>query len=292
LFDWNSKQRGHEEVRLRRYLLGELDDQMMDQVEIRLLRDKNYADLLLMTEDNLIDDYVFEGLSESELESFKSKFLVNDERRNKIMIARAMEVYVDERSGNQPDREPARLSQLWHNSVPFLQHHKLAVAFSVLIIVLLAIFVPLLLSSLAPDGGRSPLQARRADIERRITELNRKNTAAQQLVQVFLQPLVLREGSEIRKLVTTNETRPININLQLPSGNRHQNYRAVVQTVEGTELFAIADLKAGEGAESSIVAFKLTADVLPQGDYQIKLLADSSENITSEVARYNLRVIH
>jgi hypothetical protein len=292
LFDWNSKQRGDEEVRLRRYLLGELDDPIMDQVEIRLLRDKNYADLLVTTEDNLIDDYVFEGLSESELESFKSKFLVSDERRNKIMIARAMEVYVGERSGHQPEPEPATLSQVWHPSMRFLKDHKLAVAFSVLIVVLLAIFVPLLLRSLAPDGGMSPLQARRADIERRIAELNRQNSDAGQLVQVFLQPLVLREGSEIRKLLITSETRPVNINLQLPSGNRHEKYRAVVQTVEGTELFAIADLKAGQGVGSSIVAFKLTADVLPQGDYQIKLLADSSENVTSEVARYNLRVIH
>gem|GEM_PF-1360851 len=292
MFDWNSKRRGDEEVRLRRYLLGELDDQTMDQVEIRLLRDESYADLLVTTEDNLIDDYVFEGLSESELESFRSKFLVNDERRNKIMIARAMEVYVDERSGHQPEPEPVTLSQRWHNSLRFLQHHKLTVAFSVLIIVLLAIFVPLLLRSLARDGGMSPLQARRADIERRIAELNRQNTDARQLVQVFLQPLVLREGNEIRKLVITSETEPVNINLQLPPGNRYEKYRAVMQTVEGTELFAIADLKAGEGVGSSIVAFKLAADVLPQGDYQIKLLADSSENVTSEVARYNLRVIH
>ncbi len=284
------KRRIDEELLLRRYLLGDLDEPMMDQVEVRLLRDQKYADRLSAAEDNLIDDYVFECLSESERKSFNTNFLVNDERRHKIMIARAMEVYVGERSGQEAGHERFTLSQLWHNSIRFLQAHKLLVALAVLLIVLLPVFVPRIVRPLIPNGSISPLKAQRTDVERRIRELNQSNNDTRSLVQIILQPLVLREGNEIRKLVITRETILVNINLQLPPGNRYRKYRAIFQTVEGTELFAIDDLKAGQGEGEGLVAFIVPTDILPQGDYEIELIA-GSENVTTEVARYNLRVI-
>jgi len=285
------KQRSDEELLLRRYLLGDLDEPMMDQVEVRLLCDRKYADRLSAAEDNLIDDYVFECLSEAERKSFNTNFLVNDERRNKIVIARAMEVYVGERSGPETVPERFTLSQLWHNSIRFLQTHKLPVALASLLIVLLAVFVPRMVRSLIPNGSISPLNAQRTDIERRIRELNQSKNDTRPLVQIILQPLVLREGNEIRKLVITREATLVNINLQLPPGNRYEKYRAIFQTVEGTELFEIYDLKVGEGVGSSIVAFRVAADILPQGDYQIELIANTSANVRTEIARYNLRVI-
>jgi hypothetical protein len=59
-----------------------------------------------------------------------------------------------------------------------------------------------------------------------------------------------------------------------------------VQTVEEKELFEVTDLKGSEG----VVTFKVTTDILRYGDYQIALIADTAENVRSEVARYNLRV--
>src|ERR1044072_1658680 len=269
------KQRSDEELLFRRYLLGDLDEPMMDQVEVRFLRDRKYADRLSAAEDNLIDDYVFECLSEAERKSFNTNFLVNDERHNKIMIARAMKVYVGERSGPETVPERFTLSQLWHNSIRFLQTHTLPVALAVLLIGLLGVFVPRMVRSLIPNGSISPLNAQRTDIERRIRELNQSNNDTRPLVQIILQPVVLRDGNEIRKLVITREATLVNINLQLPPGNRYRKYRAIFQTVEGTALFAIDDLKAGQGEGEGLVAFIVPTDILPQGDYEIELIAGS-----------------
>jgi hypothetical protein len=284
------KERSDEELKLRRYLLGDLDETMMDEVEVCLLRDSKYADRLSAAEDNLIDDYVFEALSEPERERFNTNFLVNDERRNKILIARAMEVYVGEHPAKHPIHHPLMLSQLWHNSIRFLQGHKLSVVFTVLIIVLLAVFVSRIIRSRAWDDQIARVSTQHSDVER-IKELNRQNNPIQPALQITLQPLVLRENSEIARLVLTRDPTVIGINLQLPPGNRFEEYRAVLQTVEGSQLFAIDHLKAGEGIASRIVPLKLTGDVLSQGDYQIQLMGSTSENIPSEVARYNLRVI-
>jgi len=274
---------------LRRYLLGELDEQMMDQVTARMLRDKIYAERVLVAEDNLIDDYVFEGLSERELESFNSSFLINDERRKKITIARAMEVYVGERAALRPIREPLTLTQIWHNSVRFIQSHKLAVVLSGLVILFLGLLVPLVLNSLAPDRAIPPINAQRSDLEQRIAELNeRSNERSNERpsAHVTLLPLVFRESSNIPKLEVGKDTQVIAINLQLPPGNRYERYRAVIQRVEGGEPFNV-DLGPGGGG---ILTFKLTTDMMPIGDYEIQLMGINA-NGTSDLARYVLRVI-
>jgi hypothetical protein len=287
LYGWNIKLRNDEELMLRRYLLGDLDEPMTAEIEIRLLEDSKYAGRLSTVEDNLVDDYVFEILSEPERKSFNANFLVNNERRNKIMMAQAMKLYLGERSGQGTVHERFSLSQLWHISVHFLQAHKLPVILSVVVITVLAILVPHLIMLLAPNVGVSPLNAQRTDIERRIAELNRHNNDTRPLVQISLQPLVLRESNGIGKLVVNRNTAFVSINLQLPPGIGYDKYRAMVQTIEGKELFAIDNLKSAEG----VVTFKMTADILRSGDYQIELIAETHANITGEVARYNLRVI-
>lgn len=270
---------------LRRYLLGELDQQMMDQVTARMLRDKDYAERVLTAEDNLIDDYVFEGLSERELESFNSSFLINDERRKKITIARTMEVYLGERAEQQPIHGARGLAEIWHHSVRFIQSHKLAVALSVLVVLTLGLLVPLVLNSLAPGRAISPINAQRSDLELRIAALNERSNERPS-TQVTLLPVILRESSTISKLQVGKDTQVIGISLQLPPGNRYERYRTVVQRVEGGEPFNV-DLRPDDGG---ILTFKLTTDMLPLGDYEIQLMGIHA-NGTSDLARYVLRVI-
>jgi hypothetical protein len=281
------KKRSDEELVLRGYLLGNLDEAVLDDVESRLLDDKAYVARLSLAEDNLIDDYVFNGLSESERESFHTNFLVNEERRNKILIARALEVYVGEE--RQPVREPSTLTQLWYDSILFVQMHKLWVAFSVVVIVLLAVFVPRMLRSVAPPGAVSPLNAQRANIERQLAELNRYNNNYPALEET-VPPFLLREDSVMPKVLVTKDIKVISLKLQLPQGNRYERYRAIVQTAEDVELFSVSDLKTNASTAGEAVTLKVTADVLPTGDYQIRLMSGASEG--SEVALYTLRIIH
>lgn len=286
--EWKMKKRSDEEPVLRGYLLGNLDEAVLDEVESRLLRDEAYVGRLSQAEDNLIDDYVFNGLSESERKSFDANFLINEKRRKKILIARALGVYV----GEKPVREHFTLAQLWHDSIVFVQMHKLWVALSVVVvIVLLAVLVPRMLRSVAPPGAVSPLNAQRANIERQLAELNRHNNNHPAL-EVRVSPFLNREDSVMSKLVVTSDTKLISLNLQLPPGNRYERYRAIVQTVEGIELFSVSDLKNNRSTAGEAVTLKLTPDVLPPEDYQIQLMGGASEGFTSDVARYSLRITH
>ncbi|HMV81931.1 MAG TPA: CHAT domain-containing protein [Blastocatellia bacterium] len=83
--NWNLE----EENKIRRYLLGDLPDEVKQQVEENLLQDDEYADWLLVIEDELVDDYERAGLPAEERQLFEQHFLTTPERRQKLLIARS-----------------------------------------------------------------------------------------------------------------------------------------------------------------------------------------------------------
>jgi hypothetical protein len=281
------KERNNEESVMRGYLLGDVDESVLEQIEDRLLRDKAYAERLSAAEDNLIDDYVFDGLSENEREKFHANFLIDNDRRNKIRIAQAFEAYVGDKLPQQP-RDYLTPAELWHTSLLFIQRHKVVLTCSAVAIVLLAVLIPKL-KVIAPNSVVSQINAQRDDLERRLDLLNQNGNDNQPAVEATLQSKRFREGSETQRVVVPKSVRFIKLTLQLGEVNHYQKYRASVQNVEGTELFKVNNLKTDA---NGAVVLKLTVDALAPGDYQIQLMGGASEKTMSNVALYHLRVIH
>lgn len=80
--NWNLE----EENKIRRYLLGDLPEEAKQQVEENLLRDDEYADWLLVVEDELIDNYVQGALLEHERILFEQNFSMTPRRHEKLML--------------------------------------------------------------------------------------------------------------------------------------------------------------------------------------------------------------
>lgn len=81
-----------EENKIRRYLLGDLPADAAQQVEENLLRDDEYADWVLVVEDELIDDYARGSLVERDCELFEQQ-LLTPARREKLLLAQAATKY-------------------------------------------------------------------------------------------------------------------------------------------------------------------------------------------------------
>ena len=80
---------------IRQYLLGEVTrESRLRRIEEMILTDEAFYEELLVSEDELIDEYVRESLSASERERFESHFLSTPERRRKLKFARALRRYV------------------------------------------------------------------------------------------------------------------------------------------------------------------------------------------------------
>jgi hypothetical protein len=84
-----------QEAELRRYLLGQLTQEEQVLIEQRLFLDSDYAQLAKGVEDDLIDDYVHDDLTEAEREEFGNRFLNRPEYSDDINIAQALDRYLD-----------------------------------------------------------------------------------------------------------------------------------------------------------------------------------------------------
>ncbi len=100
------------QARLRRYLLGQLDDDGRVKIEADLLRTGELFEELLVTEDKLVDEYVSGKLSGDELIGFEQHFLAHLERQQKLRFGRAFNRYLSSQAS------PSAVSELPANPLP------------------------------------------------------------------------------------------------------------------------------------------------------------------------------
>jgi len=284
----------YDEGVIRSYLLGDLDETLREQIEELLLCDDSFADKLSAAQDNLIDDYVYGALTEGECETFQKNFVVNEERRKKIQIARAVEVYLAE----NPERLPVLGNSFWFPAQLlrrislFLQRNKVWVTISLAAALLLVFLAPRAMRMLIPNSRVSPLNARRATMESEIAKLSRGRSLPANVVtfEVALQPTLLREGGEMKRVFLTKNIKFVRLKLKLPSG-KYELYRAVCKTVEGEELFQISDLRPEPEGDSGTILLIIPAEFLSVGDYQIEVNGIAADGSLAESGRYYVRII-
>lgn len=83
-----------DQATIRQYLLGKLTGDSQQKVEERLLTEDDLFEELEIAEDELIDEYLAEKLSEDERERFEQNFLATPERQQKVRFSRSLNRYV------------------------------------------------------------------------------------------------------------------------------------------------------------------------------------------------------
>jgi CHAT domain-containing protein len=91
-----------EQARLRSYILGDIGDQELPAIEMRLMADEDYFQEFTMAEEDLIQDYINGNLNPPEREKFEKRFLVSEENIGKVRFARALQKAADEANDALP----------------------------------------------------------------------------------------------------------------------------------------------------------------------------------------------
>jgi len=92
----------NEQTAIRQYLLQQLSGAEHEAFELRLLADDALADELEIVEDELIDEFLANELSEEDRESFAETFLAHPERLRKLRGAQALKRHLETRSPPKP----------------------------------------------------------------------------------------------------------------------------------------------------------------------------------------------
>jgi hypothetical protein len=268
-------------------LLGDLDDREHETIEEHLLTDRAFEARLTDAETALIDDYVFDLLSDSEAEKFRTNFILNDERRKQLLVAKALKTYV---SDPQPVPTNAgwqfrQLPQFLRYAVSIVQRHKVLVTLSVVAVLLLLVFTPLLIKVLRTPGQPD----HRTEIERALVQLNHAPPpiTKESSAEITLQPTLLRNTSKLKKVTLTAETKFVRLQLE-NDGNPAETYQVSIRKIGEAELFVIGELRPESSAYIRVI---IPAEFLPRADYQIELYGSSAVGKPQQLATYYLRVL-
>jgi len=241
---------------LRLYLLGAADAGSQDDIEQRLFSDDQvFWERLSIAEDDLIDDYAARALDEDARRQFETHFLCTAERRDKLQFALALREYARE---ERADRTGA---VSWLRAPSALPRWAVAAAASLLVL------VPGVIWQFAP-GGRTPA-----------------------VVSVSLAPGMLRDaGAEIARVVPAPGCQVMHLDLTAGS-EPYSGYAATVFGVNGEAIWSQHKLSGVRREGAIAVRLTLPCDLLPEGDYWVRLSGLSPGQEPAPLDRYDIRVL-
>lgn len=274
-----------EETRaLKEYLLGQLTPERGAPLEERLLTDRAFYEELSAAEDELIDLYLEGDLDAADRAAFESHFLSAPERQRKINFARALRRYVateaaapaeavedaaDPQAEAPPEAPPPELgpTPLRRNRFPMLFARRPALAFSLAA----ALLVSVAAVSWLAVGRR--------------TSQSPRNVYA-----VTLTTGLTRDSGETRRVTPPDGADTLRLRLELPADADYASYRFELQTPEGRTVHTGDHLKPAETDGRPAVEADVPTELLPAGDYQLKLSGLSTGGDAEPVGRYPFRI--
>ena len=241
---------------IKSYLLGQTTEQEVSDVEARLLTDREFYDELSIVEDELIDQYLGGGLSDTERLSFESHFVSSPERRQKVRFARALKKHVSE-SAVQANHTRSRFT--FPFQVPSLPYATV----SLVLVVVAASY---------------------------LTYRYWPRTESGEVFLVTLNPGPLTRGEgDVREFSVASGVGTVRLQLNLPK-NEYPTYEAVVRNSSLGTVVTARNLKPQTINSFAAVTMDVKANLLAPGDYRVNLSGTTADNRTESVATFSFTV--
>lgn len=261
------------DARLREFLLGKLDDEDRARIEDLFLTDPSTRERVLALEEELIEDYLEDGLSQEDKERFLALYAQTSEQQLRIRISGAIKDWAI-REARAP-RSITTRRPVWNRLWTWLRlkpHFLVPIAVTTVIAVVLA--VALLNSRM---GQRKHLA-----IEQELAQLNSPASlreAAPGMTSFDLSPVTVRSEETQNQIKIPAGTRVIELRLPWIQKERYSSYDAEVRRLRDDKTFTIRNL-VGE-SDGGALRLRLLADLLTRGNYQINVTGTSPGGLSS-----------
>ena len=270
---------------LREFLLGKLTDEDRERIEGLFLTDSQTKERVLALEQDLVDDYLEDGLSQGDKERFVSRYAQTDEQRRKLRITGAIKDWAvrEARAPHQAAPAVSIWSRLW-TWLRFKPRFFIPIAVTT---VVAAVFAIVWLN------GRIE-QRKHLAIEQELAQLNSPASMRDvppQINPFDLRPVSVRSGQPQAELRIPVEIRFIELRLPWIQTERYSMYQAEVRRVDDREAFTISNLQA-ESNGLYTIRLRLPAQMLTRGDYQIKLTGVAADGSAKSSEEYSFVVIN
>ena len=294
---------------LVRYLLGRLPEAEQQQIEQRAFDDDEFYQTLLEVEDDLRCAYAQGTLPLSEKQQFEKRFLIFDDERNRVALAREM---IAELPGTRTAKasRPASnrlergtgglLGRLLGMPIPAMGFAMGAAALLVVAGLVWLLFETTRLRTQinqlqaekatteneleqrsADERARAEQLAKQLEVERDLrAELedelseDRVQTTEQpgrlSVVGLLLSPGRIRGGGDTKRLDVPAGVKRVQLQLQL-TGEVSSGYRAVVMNSEGNEVWTRISLRPRRDGARADILLSIPARLFAEDDYELRL---------------------
>jgi hypothetical protein len=273
-----------EQLFIRQYLLGELDEDDREQLEQRVITDADYKEKVLIKEEDLLEDFVNGSLSPRELELFTRKYSSSPDQWRKVKIARALRDY----AANHPVvAQPMVMHKTWGKSImEFFQARsrfgKLSLAaLGLLLIAGGSLFLFWLLQQKGSDF----------DVLLRLNKANSEILKPDSSVAAVSLPALLLRGkaSEPRTITINQQIKTVQLQIQDPSGGTHL-FRATLKDATNREVFTLDELRGRQLSQQSLLVLQIPVQMLVPQDYQLEISEKEPGGVYSTPITYYLHV--
>jgi len=238
---------------------------------------------VLAVEQDLIDDYLEDSLSQGDKERFLSRYAQTDEQRRKLRITGAIKDWAV-REARAPHL-PAPKVSIWSRFWTWLQlkpRFLVPIAVTIVIAVVLAI---VWLNSRTEER-------KHLAIEQELAQLNSPTSLREvppQMTSFDLRPVAVRSVEQQVELRISAEIRLIELHLPWIRNERYPMYKARVQRLGDRESFTVPNLQAESDGRYTI-RLRLPTQMLRRGQYQINLTGIAADGSASSSEEYSFAV--
>lgn len=253
------------DLQLKQYLLGGLDEQIEEEIGLRIISDEMLEEKLLIAENDLIEDFLDENLSPEEVELFYQNYLICDSRKKQLEEVDFFKWYSRKKFQTEVPVEKEEYAESFWKKIQKSIGLKLRFAVPVLIVLIIAAFG---FYFFYPANQSSPL-------EREFAELNRQDFADTEkfsgILNVGLISGTYRDSGAIRKLEAKNLSDKIFFRLALPSNIPETERLKAEVSRDGQTIFQLPETRVYHNRSGQEIRLLLPQTILTKGHYQIKI---------------------
>ena len=249
---------------LRLWLLGLLPQEEGESLEQRLITDTRAFDEISIVEEELIDEYLSDELSDSERGAFESFFMNSLERRRQFKVAKAWRSYVEREDPFGRRQSKSKVHEIRPSFLASLAAYRIPLAAALAVLIVVGVWLAFRSSTTTP--GRS--------------------------LAVVLEPAVqTREGGSVQQINLARDVQTVELHAKLPK-NESRNYYATLFDAGGKAIFTLDHPTVDtSGSDADVVVVPVPSQRLERGQYKLQLDIPNPSERFETVATYRFVVV-
>jgi hypothetical protein len=262
-----------DEIKLKGYLLHNLPDEEMREIELRLLEDADFVPAIADAEAELIEDYIDGTLTAVERELFQKNFLISSRRKEDVKFLRLLKNEI----ANIEKTEDKTLNSLNDGFSRFFNFSKLQFATAGVAVLISIVFLGWWLASYSIQSGS----------HREIALLNQKDlsdlSTFDNAPTLSLTYNVFRGNDSARVLTGNSSEEPVLLRLALPS-----NFSSPIQLKlfrNSKQILALDEVRQYQNQGGAEVRLLFPPQFLEKGELKIELQSENEKVVYNFAVR-------